>query len=82
MAGTRAGGLKAAAKNKLIHGEDFYKNIGKIGGRNGDTGGFASGFKCDGKCNLDHIFGLDHKVARCAGFKGGTISRRGSKLKR
>lgn len=81
MAGTRAGGIKAAQKNKLRHGDDFYKNIGHIGGQKGTTGGFASGWKCDGKCNLDHKFGLDHKVAKCAGYKGGRISRRGKKKK-
>ena len=42
MPGNKAGGLKAAATNKLRHGEDFYRNIGRIGGRNGHTGGFAS----------------------------------------
>ena len=39
MAGTKAGGLKAAAKNKA-NDPDFYKKIGQKGGRNGHTGGF------------------------------------------
>ena len=39
MAGTRAGGLKAAAKNKA-NNPNFYKEIGKKGGQNGRTGGF------------------------------------------
>lgn len=41
MAGTKAGGLKAAAKN-LARDPDFYAKIGKIGGRIGTTGGFAA----------------------------------------
>ena len=41
MAGTKDGGRKAAQKNKELHGSDFYKNIGKKGGHNGHTGGFA-----------------------------------------
>lgn len=32
MAGTKQGGLKAAATNKERHGKDFYKNIGRQGG--------------------------------------------------
>jgi general stress protein YciG len=60
MAGTKAGGLKAAATNKLKHGEDFYARIGKIGGRNGTTGGFAA----------------NRELARIAGQKGGRKSKR------
>lgn len=41
MAGTQAGGLKAAAKN-IAKNPNFYKDIGAIGGRNGTTGGFAA----------------------------------------
>jgi len=41
MAGTKAGGLKAAAKN-LANDPDFYKRIGQKGGRNGNSGGFAA----------------------------------------
>ena len=61
MAGTKAGGLKAAATNKARHGEGFYAKIGAKGGRNGHTGGFAA----------------NHELARIAGAKGGRISRRG-----
>ena len=61
MAGTKAGGKKAAATNKLRNGEDFYKRIGQKGGRNGHTGGFAA----------------NPELARSAGAKGGRISRRG-----
>lgn len=40
MAGTQAGGIKAAAKN-LANDPDFYKKIGAKGGANSNTGGFA-----------------------------------------
>ena len=54
MAGTKLGGLKAAAKN-LANNPNFYREIGRIGGRNGHTGGFAS----------------NPELARLAGAKGG-----------
>ena len=41
MAGTKAGGKLAAAKN-LARDPDFYARIGAKGGRNGRTGGFAA----------------------------------------
>ena len=41
MAGNRAGGLKIAEQKK-IHDPGFYRRIGAIGGRNGNTGGFAA----------------------------------------
>ena len=41
MAGTKAGGLKAAQKN-LARDPDFYAKIGLKGGKNGRTGGFAA----------------------------------------
>lgn len=41
MAGTKAGGQKAAAKN-LARDPFFYAKIGAKGGRNGNTGGFAA----------------------------------------
>ena len=61
MSGTRSGGAKARETNLKRHGEDFYKRIGAIGGRNGHTGGFAA----------------NPELARIAGAKGGHISRRG-----
>ncbi len=60
MAGTKAGGMKAAATNKARHGKDFYAKIGRSGGKNGHTGGFAA----------------NRELARIAGAKGGRISRR------
>ena len=41
MAGTKAGGLKAAQKN-LQKDPNFYAKIGAKGGKNGHTGGFAA----------------------------------------
>ena len=62
MAGNTVGGRRAAAKN-LAKDPDFYKKIGRIGGQNANTGGFAA----------------NPELARIAGKKGGTISRRTSK---
>jgi len=61
MAGTIEGGRKAAATNKARHGANFYAEIGRRGGRNGHTGGFAS----------------NPELAKIAGRKGGRISKRG-----
>ena len=61
MSGTKSGGRKAAKTNIRLHGKDFYKRIGQIGGRNGHTGGFAA----------------NPELARIAGRKGGAKSRRG-----
>lgn len=60
MAGTKAGGQKAAATNLERHGRNFYREIGAKGGRNGHTGGFAS----------------NPELAKIAGAKGGRISKR------
>ncbi len=59
MAGTVDGGKKAAAKN-LAKDPNFYAKIGRKGGQNGKTGGFAA----------------NPQLARIAGAKGGRISRR------
>ena len=61
MAGTKAGGIKAAATNKEKYGSEFYANIGRKGGQNGHTGGFAA----------------NPELARIAGSIGGKISKRG-----
>lgn len=71
MAGTKAGGLAAAATNKAKYGDDFYANIGAQGGKKGHTGGFAYALLCDCEYTQDL-----HKKASCAGAKGGTLSRR------
>ena len=61
MSGTIAGGRKARDTNISRYGKDFYRTIGKKGGQNGHTGGFAA----------------NPALARIAGAKGGRISRRG-----
>ncbi len=61
MAGTIAGGQKAASTNKTKYGKDFYARIGQMGGKIGRTGGFYA----------------NRELAREAGRKGGRISRRG-----
>lgn len=70
MAGTIAGGRKAAATNCKLYGKDFYANIGRRGGHNGRTGGFASD-----KVGEDGLTGRQR--ARIAGAKGGHLSKRG-----
>ena len=43
MAGTKAGGAKAAATNKAKYGKNFYSRIGKKGGqKGGKIGGLKS----------------------------------------
>ena len=57
MSGTKVGGLKSRETIYKIHGADFYKRIGSMGGKAGDptNKGFAS--------NIER--------ARKAGAKGG-----------
>lgn len=68
MSGTRAGAAKAAAKNKELYGNDYYKKIGQSGGKASNTGGFY----------YSMANGLNWH--REAGAKGGRISRRGKKV--
>lgn len=58
MAGTIEGGRKAAARN-IAREPNFYSRIGSLGGKNGNTGGFAA----------------NRELARIAGAKGGRKSR-------
>lgn len=60
MSGTVEGGKLAAATNKQRYGLEFYKGIGRKGGKISRGGGFAS----------------DRDLAREAGRKGGMASRR------
>lgn len=57
MSGTKKGGLKCAATNKLLHGNDFYKRIGSLGGK---------------AKNPNKGFGSNHDRAVTAGNKGRT----------
>lgn len=59
--GTKEGAKKAAVSIKEKYGENFYRRIGRKGGQNGHTGGFAA----------------DHELAVRAGTIGGKKSRRG-----
>lgn len=61
MAGTKAGAKKAVVSIKEKYGENFYREIGRKGGQNGTTGGFAA----------------SHELAVRAGAIGGKKSRRG-----
>lgn len=61
MAGTKEGGQAAAKTNKEKYGSDFYKKIGSKGGKLGKTGGFYA----------------NRELAREAGARGGSKSRRG-----
>ena len=61
MSGTIEGGRKARNTNYKRHGKDFYRDIGRIGGKLGTTGGFAS----------------NPELAKVAGAKGGKASKRG-----
>ena len=64
MTGTRAGALKARETNLKRHGKNFYKKIGRKGGKNGFGPDYKGGF------------GGNHELARIAGAKGGKKSSR------
>lgn len=60
--GTAEGAKKAVATIKAKYGNNFYNNIGRKGGQNGNTGGFAS----------------SRELASRAGAIGGRKSKRGA----
>lgn len=70
MVGTLAGGKRAAITNKKRYGDNFYRDIGRRGGRAGKTGGFASM-----TIGADGLTGPER--ARKVGVIGGKKSRRG-----
>lgn len=59
MAGNKVGGRKAAKTNKERHGDDFYKNIGRMGGLVKVPKGFA----------------INPELAKIAGKKGGSVTK-------
>lgn len=61
MSGTKAGGIKGRNRIYEKYGKDFYKEIGRKGGKKGNTGGFYA----------------NPELAVIAGRKGGAISKRG-----
>ena len=61
MAGNHEGGLKTAQTLKAKYGDDYFSKMGKKGGMLGHTGGFAA----------------NPELAKIAGKKGGSISKRG-----
>ena len=61
MAGTTVGGLKTVETNKKKYGEDFYV---KIGAKGGSVKGLKKGFAAN------------PELARTAGAKGGSVSKR------
>lgn len=70
MAGTKAGAAKAKKTKRERYGKDYFAEIGRKGGTNGHTGGFAS--ETVGK---DGLTGWER--AKLAGAKGGKIGKRG-----
>ena len=67
MPGTKAGGMKAAAKN-LQRNPNFYKEIGSRGGKNSKGGGFA---RWQEETPEEH-----YKRVSMAGKKGGRSGRK------
>lgn len=67
MVGTKAGALKTRETIYKKFGNDFYKNIGKIGGET--------------ETNKPKGFACNPELARKVGAKGGSISKRGKAIK-
>lgn len=61
MVGTKAGAIKTRATNYKKYGKDYYRELGRLGGK---VKGILKGFA------------LNPELAKKAGKKGGTISRR------
>jgi general stress protein YciG len=64
MSGTKAGGIKTRETNIKKYGNNYYAEIGRTGGLAKVPKGFA----------------LNRELARTAGAKGGTVSRRTSNV--
>lgn len=74
MSGTLSGGIKARNTNLAKYGENFYKNIGRLGGtaKCSKPKGFASP-------NVDKNGLTGNERAKLAGYRGGRVSRRSKK---
>ena len=68
MAGTSQGGKRAAQTNKERHGEDFYQRIGKLSNASWEKNG-----------RMPRGFAANPELARAAGRKGRSKSRKGEK---
>lgn len=62
MSGTKAGGIKTRETNYKLYGKNYYKELGRLGG---SVKGLMKGFAAN------------RELARKAGSKGGSISKRG-----
>ncbi len=71
MAGSRIGGLKAAKTLRKLHGKDFYRKIGRIGG----SARVPKGFAIDKRSWVGKLLNQP-SLAQLAGAKGGKISKR------
>ena len=68
MAGSKAGGKRAAQTIKERYGEDFYQRIGKLSNASWEKNG-----------HMPRGFAANPELARSAGRKGGLKSRKGEK---
>lgn len=73
MSGTKIGGRRAAKTNKVRYGDNFYREIGAKGGRNSNSGGFASNV-----IGADGLTGRER--AALIAKKSGRMGKRGYKL--
>lgn len=69
MPGNTHGGRQAASTIRKRYGQDFFKQIGRVGGSASSNGGFASN-----KVGTDGLTGPER--AKIAGAVGGAKSRR------
>lgn len=68
MSGTKIGGKKCAKANIERHGKDYYKRIGSKGGK--------------AKTTKPKGFAANPALAKLAGHRAGSVSKRGYKLLR
>lgn len=68
MAGSKAGGKRAAQTIKERYGEDFYQRIGKLSNASWEKNG-----------RMPRGFAANPELASVAGRRGGLKSRKGEK---